>query len=483
MTEKKYKHITIDPITRLEGHAKIDILVNESGKVEDVYLQVPEFRGFEKFCEGRRAEELPRITPKICGVCPIAHHMASVKALDAAFDVEPTSVAKKLRELIYCAYTFSDHTLAFYALQGPDYIIGPSAPPEERNILGVIRKVGVEIGKKVITHRSYGQQILKILTGSKIFPASGLPGGQSKGITEEEKEQMIPIVESCIDFGKFTNQIFHDVVLENKDYVDLIMSETFRLESYNMGLVDENNKVNLYDGQIRVTSPTGEEFLKYEPKDYLEHIVEKPLPYSYVKRTYLKELGMEKGLYRVGPLARMNASDGMATPLAQKEYEKFYKVLGGKPANQTLAYNWARVIEILYSAERMMELLKEPDITSEDIRAFPEKPPTEGVGVVEACRGTLYHHYEIDEKGLAKKINLIVATTNNKYAIEKTVEKAAKDLIEKGEPEQGILNMVEMSFRAYDPCMACATHSLPGKMPIIISIYDKKKNLKRIIRR
>ena len=483
MTEKNVKHIIIDPITRLEGHAKIDIILDDSGKIKDVYLQVPEFRGFEKFCEGRRVEELPRITSKICGVCPMSHHMASAKALDMAFGVEPTSVAHKLRELMFNAYVFEDHTLGFYFLQGPDFVVGPSAPPAERNILGVIAKVGVDVAKEVIKHRSYGQQMLQILTGSKIFHAVAIPGGVSKGLSEEDRDKMIPMAESCVEFSSFTQKIFHDVVLENKDYVDLILSDTYSLVAYNMGLVDENNKINFYDGHIRITSPEGKEFAKYEAKDYLEHIAEVPIPYSYVKRTYLKKLGLEKGLYRAGPLARLNASDGMSTPLAQKEYEKFYEVLGGKPANQTLAYNWARVIEQLNAAERVLELLTDPDITSNDFRTFATDTPTEGMGVVEACRGTLYHHYKCDEKGLAKEVNLIVATTNNKYALEKSVEKAARGLIETEQPDQGILNMVEMSFRAYDPCMACATHSLPGKMPMIISLYDKNKTLIRKIQR
>ncbi|MHA1223822.1 MAG: Ni/Fe hydrogenase subunit alpha, partial [Candidatus Heimdallarchaeaceae archaeon] len=312
---------------------------------------------------------------------------------------------------------------------------------------------------------------------------SAIPGGVSKGLSEEDREKMIPWAESCVEFGKFTQKIFNDIVLENKEYVDLILSDTYNLECYNMGLVDKNNKINFYDGKIRVTSPKNEEFAKFEAKDYLEHVAEIPIPYSYVKRTYLKKLGLEDGLYRVGPLGRINASEGLATPLAQREYEKFYKVLGKKPANQTLAYNWARVIEQLYAAERVLELLNDPDITNDDYRTLTTETPTEGVGVVEACRGTLYHHYQCDEKGLTKSVNLIVATTNNKFALEKSVEKAVRGLIETEKPDESVLNMVEMAFRAYDPCMACATHSLPGKMPLIVSIFDKDKNLKKEIKR
>jgi F420-non-reducing hydrogenase large subunit len=468
--------VTIDPITRLEGHGKIEIFLNDEGNVDNAYFQVPELRGFERFCLGRPGEELPRITPRICGVCPSAHHMASAKALDAAFNVEPTSAAKKLRELLYSGYYVYDHTLHFYYLGGPDFIVGPQAPAGERNILGVIAKVGLDIAKEVIKHRSYGQKVIQILGGKATHPVCGLPGGISKGLSEEERTEIEEMAKSSVEFAKFSLETFDKLVLQNKDYLDLILSESYTMKTYYMGLVDDNNKVNFYDGNVRVVDPTGKEYAKFAPRDYLDYIAEHVEPWSYIKFPYLKGVGWkgfvdgaDSGVYRVAPLARLNASDGMATPLAQEAYETMMETLG-YPAHQTLATHWARLIELQYAAERLLELAQDDEITSTDIRAEPGEPG-EGVGIVEACRGTLIHHYVLDDQGLAKKVNLIVATVNNAPAISMSVRDAARGVIKNGEVSEGLLNMVEMAFRAYDPCLACATHFVPGEMPLQVRIH------------
>jgi len=277
-----------------------------------------------------------------------------------------------------------------------------------------------------------------------------------------------------------------DIVLKNSEYVDLIKGDIYNnIKTNYMGLVDENNKVNFYDGEIRVTDPEGQEYAKFKPKDYLKHIAEHVEPWTYLKFPYLKGKGWkgfvdgnDSGIYRAAPLGRLNASDGMATPLAQAEYERMYDTLGGKPVHATLATHWARVIELMYAAERLLELAQDPEITSKEIRTIPTSEPSEGVGVVEAPRGTLYHHYVTDEKGILKKVNLIVGTTNNHAAISMSIKEAAKRLIKKGVVvTEGLLNKVEMAFRAYDPCFACATHSLPGAMPLVVDIYDKDRNL------
>jgi F420-non-reducing hydrogenase large subunit len=484
------KEIVINPITRLEGHGKITIFLNDEGDVDEAYFQVPELRGFEKFCEGRRAEDLPIITPRICGVCPVAHHMASAKALDAAFNVEPPEPAKKLRELMYCGYFIYDHTLHFYYLGGPDFVVGPDAPPEKRNVIGVIEKAGLEIGKEVIKHRAYGQKITEILGGKATHPVSaGIPGGFARPISEEERREIEKMVRSCLEFAKFSLKLFDDIVLKNTNYVNLIKSDAYTLKTYYMGLVDKNNKVNFYDGNVRVVDPNGREFIKFQPKEYLDVIEEHVEPWTYVKLPYLKKVGWkglvdgpESGLYRVGPLGRLNAADGMATPLAQAEYERMYSTLGGKPVHNTLAYHWARLIELLYAAERALELVTDPEITSKHVRNKPGKPG-EGVGIVEAARGTLIHHYQLDENALAKKVNLIVATVNNAPSICMSIRDAAKGLIKKGKVTDGILNMVEMAFRAYDPCFACATHFAIGQMPLEVEIYDSEKKLIQTIKR
>ncbi len=475
--------IMIDPITRLEGHGKIAIFLDNKGDVENAYMQIPELRGFERFAQGRRAEDMPQITSRICGVCPVAHHFAATKALDAAFNVEPTSAAKKLRELMYSGYYISDHILHFYFLGGPDFVVGPDAPPAKRNILGVIEKVGVDIGKEVIKHRAYGQKITAILGGKAIHPVCGLPGGVSKGLVEDEVKDIEKMAVSCLEFAKFTLKLFDDIVLKNKNYVDLILSGPYTLKTYNMGLVDENNKVNFYDGKIRVTDQEGKEHSKFAVKDYYQNIAEHVEEWSYMKFPYLKDVGWNgfedgkgSGIYRVGPLGRLNAADGMATPLADKEYKRMFETLGGRPVNSTLAFHWARLIELLYASERTLELIRDPEITSKDIRN-PVGEPGEGIGVIEACRGTLIHHYKLDKNGLIDKANLIVATQNNAGAINMSIRNAAMGLIKNGKVNDGLLNMVEMAFRAYDPCLGCATHTLPGGMPLEVRIYDSNKKI------
>lgn len=490
ISEAKMKNIKIDPITRLEGHGKIDIFLNEEGEVANCYFQVPELRGFEKFAQGRPVEEMPRITTRICGVCPEAHHMASAKACDAVYKVTSPRPAKLLRELLYNTFYTTDHTVHFYALGGPDFVVGPDAPPGERNILGVIKKVGLEVGGKVIELRAKCQEVIQILGGKKIHQVTSIPGGVTRGINEEERKKIEEYAKFFIEFGQFTFKIFEDVVLKNSAYVEMILSAPYVLETYYMGLVDENNKVNFYDGKVRVVDPDGNEFCKYEPKDYLEHIAEHTEPWNYLKYPYLKKIGWkgfiagkESGIYRATPLSRLNASDGMATPLAQAEYEKFYKTLTGdssgrKPVHHTLATHWARIIELQYAAEKVMELITDPEITSPDFRTIPTEIPEEGIGIVEAPRGTLTHHYITDEKGIVKKANLIVGTTNNHAAISMSIRQAAEGLIKKGvEITDGILNKIEMAFRAYDPCFGCATHTLPGQMPMELRIFDEKGEL------
>jgi len=481
------REITINPITRLEGHGKISIFLDSEGNVENAYLQIPELRGFERFCQGRRAEDMPQITSRICGVCPVAHHFASTKALDDAFNVEPPSAAIKLRELMYCGYMIYDHILAFYFLGGPDFVVGPDAPPSKRNVLGVIEKVGLEIGKEVIKHRAYGQKITEILGGKATHPVCGLPGGVSKAISEEERKKIEGMVRSCIDFAKFSVELFGKIVLSNVDYVNLIKSDAYTLRTYYMGTVDNNNKVNFYDGAVRVVDPEGKEFVKFKPQEYLDIVEEHVEPWTYVKLPYLKSFGWkglvtgaDSGIYRVGPLGRLNAAEGMATPMAQEEYKKMYDTLGKKPVHTTLAFHWARLIELMYASERALELVRDKEITSKNIRNKPGKPG-EGVGIVEAARGTLIHHYQLDEKALVKKVNLIVATTHNTPSICMSIKNAAKGLIRNGKVDDGLLNMVEMAFRAYDPCFACATHFAVGEMPLEVKIYDNKKMLLRTI--
>lgn len=479
------KQILIDPITRLEGHGKIHLFINDDNSLANAYFQVPELRGFEKFCQGRPVEEMCRITTRICGVCPSAHHMAAAKAADAVYGVTIPSAAFKLRELMYNAFFAGDHTTHFYALAGPDFVCGPDAPPAERNILGVIQKVGIDAGKKVIAQRAAGQRVIEIIGGKKVHPVTCLPGGMSKRVTKDEQQEMIQLGEQMVEFARFTIQVFNDIVLANKDYLDLILSDMYTHQTYNMGLIDENNKVNFYNGKVRITAPDGTEHAKYEPKDYLDYVAEHVEPYSYLKYPFLKKVGwkglvdgMDSGVYKASPLSRLNVSEGMATPLAQEEYERFYKTLSGDrsgkiPVHSTLATHWARIVELVFACEATLQQARDEEITSDHILDPPTGIVGEGIGIVEAPRGTLTHHYKTDNNGIVTEANLIVGTTNNNAAISMSIKRAAEGLIKKGqEITNGVLNRIEMAFRAYDPCIGCATHTLPGQMPIEIIVHD-----------
>ena len=480
------RNITIDPITRLEGHGKIDIYLDDKGDVERAYFQVPELRGFEVFSLGRPAEDMPQITSRICGVCPTAHHMASTKALDALYQIEPTAAGRKIRELVYNTFMLEDHALHVFILGGPDFIVGPEAPPAERNIIGVIGKVGLEAGKRVIATRRRLRELIAYFGGKVVHPVLGLPGGVSKALKPEDLPKFQALAQDGLEFAEWTLQVFKQLVLGNPDYVKLITSEAFTHRTCYMGQVDAQNKVSFYDGKIRVVDCEGKEVCQFAAAQYRDFVAEHVEPWSYMKFTFLKQRGWQEfvegpqtGIYAVGPLARLNAADGMATPKAQAACEEFFQTLGGKPVHHTLANHWARVIEMLQAAERIVELVQDPEITSPEVRRIPTAVPAEGMGVVEAPRGTLFHHYQTDARGLITMANMVVATGNNAARIAMSVEKAAKGLIKHGQVSEGLLNKIEMAFRAYDPCLGCATHALPGHLPLAVSIFDPQHRLLR----
>jgi F420-non-reducing hydrogenase large subunit len=483
------RRITIDPVTRLEGHGKIEILLGEDGQVERAYFQVPELRGFEKFVQGRPAEAMPQITSRICGVCPTAHHMAATKALDALFEVEPPAAARKIRELIYCTFMVEDHTLHFYFLGGPDFIVGPTAPAPDRNVLGVIAKLGKETAERVIGMRRKLRDLVSLAGGKAIHPVFGIAGGISKHLTKDDAAQFRSVAAEAVEFAQFTLHVFESIVLTNREYLSLIKSDTFTHRTYYMGMVDAENRVNFYDGVLRVAGPDGHEWARFDACEYADHIEEHTEPWSYMRFCHLKDIGWrgfadgpESGVYCVGPLARLNVADGMATPLAHDAYLQFFGLLG-KPVHYTLATHWARLIELLYAAERMKQLADDPEITDAKVRVLPTAVPKEGIGAVEAPRGTLIHHYKTDRTGVITHANLIVATQNNAARISLGVEKAARSLVSASHVDSGILNMVEMAFRAYDPCLGCATHSLPGSMPLSIRVRDCRGDVLHTLRR
>jgi F420-non-reducing hydrogenase large subunit len=459
------KIIAINPITRLEGHGSIQLVLDDQGRFQDAFLQVPDFKGFEKFCEGRAVEELPALTQKICGVCPTAHHIAGVKALDDLFDVALPPAANIIRELMLTAFIFEDHLLHFYYLGGPDLIVGMPAPANKRNIFGVIDRLGTAFGQKILSIRRRVRQMHSILSGSALYPVCGLPGGVSKTVSQKERDSFAAVVQDALEFAQLTLALFHEHVRGNERFAKLMHDPAMTSETYYMGLVDAQGHVNFHDGRLRVIDPKGHEFADFSVRDYGEHLAERIDTFSYMKPLYLKRVGwiglsdgLASGIYRVGPLARLNVSRGVSTPLAQAEYERMGEALGGWPVHHTFAYHWARLIEVLYAAEKMAQLLASKDLTDPKIRNLPTRIGETGMGVCEAPRGTLIHHYEANKKGITQKVNLLVATQNNAAAIQLSIAQAARALLKQGWVTDETRDMLEMVFRAYDPCMACATH-------------------------
>ncbi len=485
------KRLSIDPITRLEGHGRIDLFLDDDGHLADCYLVIPELRGFEKFLEGRPVEELPRITPRICGVCPEAHHAASAKAVDAVYGVTIPPAARLIRQLQYNAFVAGDHATHFYALGGPDFIVGPDAPPAERNLLGVVKKVGAALATKVVAMRARSHEVAQMLGGRRVHPVGMMPGGQARAVTPEMQSRLQEIGEFLVEFALETQTIFADIVLGNPAYVDLIRSEAYRNETYYMSLVDADDRVEHYDGHLRVVGPDGALVARFDPADYLEHIAEHVEPWTYMKFPFLRKVGWAgmadgpgSGVYRVGPLGMLNAAQGMQTLRAQAEYEKLYETLGGTPVHHTLAFHWARIIEMLQAAELVQRLSRDEALTEPVVRVVPDRTPTEGVGCVEAPRGVLLHHYVTDANGMVERANLIVGTNHNYGALQLSVRRAAEGLIQGGDvPPEPVLNQIEMAFRAYDPCLACATHALPGALPLPVHVHEPGGERRCTIRR
>ena len=467
------KTITIAPVTRIEGHAKITINLDDSGNVTETFVNVVELRGFEKFCIGRPVEELPRIVTSICGVCPWSHHLASAKANDAVFGVTPPSAGTKLRELCNAVAYTEEHILHFFFLAGPDFVMGPDADYSVRNVFG-IAQANPEIGKKVIRNRHLGAQMLNIISGKSIHPVTAVPGGFSKPLTDAERDKLVPMAEEVLEFAKFAIGFAKESLFPK--YLDAIEAIGI-IETGFMGTVKEDGTLDLYDGKCRLMKPDGS-YEDFDYADYTDQIGEHIEPWTYLKFPYAKKWGefsmdldSPSAIYRTNSLARMNVCDKISTPLAQAELEEFREKFG-RPAQPTLLYNWARLIELLYNAEKAVEFLGDPEITSKEIRVPVTPRAARGIGSVEAPRGTLIHDYETDENGLITNVNLIVGTTHNNAPINMSVKQTAKALIKDGKYDQGILNKIEMAIRAYDPCLSCATHKLDGTIAVKLEIRD-----------
>jgi F420-non-reducing hydrogenase large subunit len=472
------KTLVIQPVSRIEGHAKVTIQLDDAGNVQDTRVNVIELRGFEKFCIGRPVEEMPRITTRICGVCPWSHHLAAGKACDAVFGVEPPPAGRKLRKLCFSIYYVEDHILHFYFLAGADFVMGPDADPSVRNVIGILGKVP-DVAKKVVRVRHMAAKMLEIIAGKAIHPDAVVPGGFSKPLLPAERDQVRKMADECLDLAKFSIAFAKENIFPQ--YLDVVKSLGV-IETGFLGTVKDNGALDLYDGKLRMMSKDGS-FVDFPYDKYTDYISEHIEPWSYLKFPYDKRAGKfsmdldsPSGIYRTNTLARINVCDFIDTPLAQAELEEFRKNFG-RPAQLTLLYHWARLIELLYNAENAIRLLDDPEITSVETRKKVEPRAARGVGSVEAPRGTLIHDYTTDEQGMLTNVNLIVGTTHNNAPINMSVKQAAKTVIKGGKYDQGILNRVEMAIRAYDPCLSCATHKFDGTLAVKLDIYDHNGQL------
>ncbi len=460
------KRVVIDPVTRIEGHAKISIFLDDDGQVSDAWFHVAEFRGFEKFCEGRPFTEMAGITARVCGICPVSHLIASVKAGDEIMSVRIPPAAEKLRRLLNLGQITQSHALSFFHLSAPDLLLGFDSDPKTRNVFG-LAKANEQLARGGIRLRQFGQQIIEALGGQKIHPAWVAPGGVRGPLTEEQSDELRSRIPEAMGTTKTALNLFKGLFDKYKEEVDNFGN----FPSLFMGLVADDGTWEHYGGKLRFVDSEGNIIAdRLDPTRYEEFIGEKVESYSYLKSPYYKPLGYPDGIYRVGPMARVLLSDKMGTPLADKEQAE-YKQRGQVASTSSFYYHYARLIEILGALERIEQKLDDPDILSPHFRAKAGVNQFEGVGVSEAPRGTLFHHYHVDEHGLIKKCNLLIATGQNNLAMNRTVAQIAKHYIKGSEIPEGMLNRVEAGIRAFDPCLSCSTHAF-GEMPLSVELVD-----------
>ena len=476
MSEK----ITIDPVTRVEGHGRVSVHLDENGKVDDAKFHIVEFRGFERFIQGHPYWEAPLLVQRLCGICPVSHHLAAAKAIDQivgvdAADLSPT--ATKLRRLLHYGQIFQSHALHFFYLASPDLLFGVDAPREKRNVVGVALE-NKELARKGILMRKFGQEIIKAIAGKKIHGVAAVPGGVHHTFDPKERESFLtetdtPTIDTMIEWSREIVEFIKSYHDKNYEWLDSFA----KFPSGHLGLVGQDGALELYDGKMRAIDSKGNVTLNdIEDRYYIKYFTEGVEKWSYMQFPYLTSLGREQGWNRVGPLARLNVCDRIPTPLAHKEWEEFKAYFDGRPNNSTMHSHWARLIEMLHCAELMKELLTDDSILGTDLLREGERR-TEGIGIIEAPRGTLIHHYKVDEKGMITKCNLIVSTTHNNEAMNRAVRWVASNVLDQ-QPEitEGMLNQVEVAIRAFDPCLSCATHAL-GQMPLKVSVFDHEDNL------
>ncbi|HTX89728.1 MAG TPA: Ni/Fe hydrogenase subunit alpha [Anaerolineales bacterium] len=471
------RKITIEPVTRIEGHAKVTVHMKADGSVEHAYMHVNEFRGFEKFCEGRLYFEMPEITPRICGICPVSHHLASAKAGDALTGQTPPRPASLLRELMHMGQIIQSHGMHFFELAGPDLLLGFDSSPEMRNVAGLIG-ADPELTVKAVQLRKFGQEVIRTLGGRRIHPVFAVPGGVNKALKVEERDTLLGGVDGAIATLQAGLKIMKDWAEKNVE--DINKFAVFPTGYF--GMVTPENGLELYDGQIRLIDRAGKQLERFDGATYLDQIAEHVEPWSYLKFPYYKKLGYPAGVYRVGPLGRLNIAEKIDTPLANAELKVFKSLNGGKPVENTLYYHYARLIEALFAAERVRVLCEDKDILSTDILNTRKNFTGHGVGVLEAPRGTLIHDYHTDEHGKLLKVNLIVSTGHNNWAMSNAVDSVAKEYVHGPDVKEGMLNRVEAAIRAYDPCLSCSTHAI-GQMPIQVEFVTPDGQVVKTLQR
>ncbi|MBN1825831.1 MAG: Ni/Fe hydrogenase subunit alpha [Candidatus Eisenbacteria bacterium] len=462
------KRVIIEPVTRVEGHGKVSIYLDENNKVNQARLHIVEFRGFERFVQGRPFWEVPVLVQRLCGICPVSHHLCAAKAMDKIVGVDKlTPTGEKMRRLMHYGQTFQSHALHFFHLASPDLLFGFDAPVAKRNVIGVAAEYP-ELAVQGVMMRKYGQEVIRATAGKKIHGTGAIPGGINKNLTIAERDEFLADIDQMLEWCRGAVKVAKDYTVENLEKLAPFGS----FDSNHVSLVREDGCMDLYDGVLRAIDAQGNIiFDGMDPQDYLQYIAEEVRDWSYMKFPFIKSIGPEDGWYRVGPLARVNACDFIDTPEAEAARKEFMAVTNGKPNNITMAYHWTRMIELLHAGEKIQELLHDKDLQGTDLVAKGKRRP-EAAAILEAPRGTLFHHYRVNEDDQVTMANLIVSTTNNNEPMNRAVRKVAEDHIS-GVPEitEGLLNHIEVAIRAYDPCLSCATHAL-GKMPLEVVLRD-----------
>jgi NAD-reducing hydrogenase large subunit len=472
-SDNNKRRIVIQPVTRVEGHGKVTILLDQDNRVEQARLHIVEFRGFERFIQGRPYWEMPVVVQRLCGICPVSHHLCAAKAVDWIVGGENlTPTAEKMRRLMHYGQIFQSHSLHFFHLCSPDLLFGFDADPSIRNIVGVAAEYP-ELAKQGIMMRKYGQEIIQATAGKKVHGTGAIPGGINKNLSLVERDELLKDFSQMLDWSRGALEIAKNYTIENLETAQHF--GTF--ESNHLSLIRKDGAMDLYDGGLRAIDTDGNTIFDHvDNRQYLDYIREEVRNWSYMKFPFIRSIGPENGWYRVGPLARVNTADFIDTPEAEAARKEFMQVTAGKPNHLTLAYHWARMIEVLHSIEKIGQLLEDSDLQGTDLVVKGDRRD-EGIGILEAPRGTLFHHYKIDENDLVTMCNLIVSTTSNNEPMNRAVQKVAEDHLS-GKPEitEGMLNHIEVAIRAYDPCLSCATHAM-GQMPLVVTLIDADGNV------